>query len=83
MGDVDWMRSIWDGPIVIKGIQTVADARIAADAGVEAIALSNHGGRQLDSRAGDRSTWSRRSPTRWATGSRSSATAGSGGAATS
>jgi L-lactate dehydrogenase (cytochrome) len=47
--DVAWLRSIWDGPIVIKGIQTVADARIAADEGVEAIALSNHGGRQLDS----------------------------------
>jgi L-lactate dehydrogenase (cytochrome) len=47
--DVRWLRSIWDGPIVIKGIQTVADARIAADEGVDAIALSNHGGRQLDS----------------------------------
>jgi len=46
--DVEWLRSIWDGPIVIKGIQTVADARLAADAGIEAIALSNHGGRQLD-----------------------------------
>jgi L-lactate dehydrogenase (cytochrome) len=46
--DVDWLRSIWDGPIVIKGIQSVEDARIAADAGVAAIALSNHGGRQLD-----------------------------------
>lgn len=46
--DVEWMRSIWDGPIVVKGIQTVEDALIAADAGVEAIALSNHGGRQLD-----------------------------------
>ena len=34
--DVEWMRSIWDGPIVIKGIQTVADALLAADAGVEA-----------------------------------------------
>jgi len=34
--------------LVIKGIQTVEDARLAADAGVEAIALSNHGGRQLD-----------------------------------
>jgi L-lactate dehydrogenase (cytochrome) len=43
------MRSVWDGPIVIKGIQTVEDAVLAADAGVEAIALSNHGGRQLDS----------------------------------
>jgi L-lactate dehydrogenase (cytochrome) len=47
--DVRWLRGVWDGPIVIKGIQTVADARIAADEGVEAIALSNHGGRQLDS----------------------------------
>jgi L-lactate dehydrogenase (cytochrome) len=47
--DVEWMRSVWNGPIVIKGIQTVDDARLAADAGVEAIALSNHGGRQLDS----------------------------------
>ena len=46
--DVEWLRSIWSGPIVVKGIQTVADARLAADAGVEAIALSNHGGRQLD-----------------------------------
>ncbi|MFI5052889.1 MAG: alpha-hydroxy acid oxidase [Acidimicrobiia bacterium] len=47
--DVRWLREVWDGPIVLKGIQTVADARIAADEGVEAIALSNHGGRQLDS----------------------------------
>lgn len=47
-GDVDWFRSIWSGPLVIKGIQTVADARLAADAGAAAIALSNHGGRQLD-----------------------------------
>ena len=46
--DVDWLRSVWDGPVLIKGIQTVDDARIAADAGVDAIVLSNHGGRQLD-----------------------------------
>ena len=46
--DVDWMRSVWNGPIVLKGIQTVEDAVLAADGGVEAIALSNHGGRQLD-----------------------------------
>jgi L-lactate dehydrogenase (cytochrome) len=46
--DVEWLRSIWDGPLVLKGIQTVADAQLAADAGIEAIALSNHGGRQLD-----------------------------------
>ncbi len=46
--DVEWLRSVWDGPIVIKGIQTVADAEIAAGEGIEAIAISNHGGRQLD-----------------------------------
>jgi len=47
-GDVDWLRSVWDGPIVLKGVQTVDDAVLAAERGVEAIALSNHGGRQLD-----------------------------------
>jgi L-lactate dehydrogenase (cytochrome) len=46
--DVDWLRSVWDGPIVLKGIQRVEDAVRAAEIGVEAIALSNHGGRQLD-----------------------------------
>ena len=46
--DVDWLRTVWDGPIVLKGIQSVDDAVRAADVGVEAIALSNHGGRQLD-----------------------------------
>ena len=46
--DLDWLRSVWDGPIVLKGIQTVEDAVLAAERGVDAIALSNHGGRQLD-----------------------------------
>jgi len=46
--DVQWLRSIWDGPIILKGIQRVDDAQRAVDAGVEGIALSNHGGRQLD-----------------------------------
>jgi L-lactate dehydrogenase (cytochrome) len=46
--DVDWLRSNWSGPIVIKGVQTTEDALLAVDAGVNAIALSNHGGRQLD-----------------------------------
>src|SRR5262249_10084774 len=46
--DIAWMRTVWDGPIIVKGVQTVADAVIAADVGVEAISLSNHGGRQLD-----------------------------------
>lgn len=46
--DVEWLASIWDGPIVLKGVQTVADAKQAVAAGVAGIALSNHGGRQLD-----------------------------------
>jgi L-lactate dehydrogenase (cytochrome) len=46
--DLDWLRQQWAGPIVLKGIQTVADAELAVAAGVDAIALSNHGGRQLD-----------------------------------
>lgn len=46
--DVDWLRSVWSGPIVVKGIQRVEDAVLAAERGVDAIAVSNHGGRQLD-----------------------------------
>lgn len=46
--DIEWVRSRWSGPIVLKGILDVADARMAADAGVEGIVVSNHGGRQLD-----------------------------------
>lgn len=47
-GEVEWLRSVWDGPIVLKGVQTVADAQLAVEHGADAIALSNHGGRQLD-----------------------------------
>jgi L-lactate dehydrogenase (cytochrome) len=47
-GDVEWLRSIWDGPVLVKGIQTVADAVLAAEVGVDAVVVSNHGGRQLD-----------------------------------
>lgn len=47
-GEVEWLRSVWDGPIVLKGVQTVEDAKLAVEHGVDAIALSNHGGRQLD-----------------------------------
>lgn len=46
--DIGWFRSRWDGEIVIKGIQTVEDAALAVKQGVDAIAVSNHGGRQLD-----------------------------------
>jgi L-lactate dehydrogenase (cytochrome) len=47
--DLDWIRQIWRGPIVVKGILTGEDARRAADAGANAVIVSNHGGRQLDS----------------------------------
>ena len=46
--DVEWLQSIWDRPLVLKGIQTVEDARRAVSVGVQGIGLSNHGGRQLD-----------------------------------
>jgi L-lactate dehydrogenase (cytochrome) len=46
--DLEWLRSIWSGPLIVKGIQTVEDARRVVDAGADAIVLSNHGGRQLD-----------------------------------
>ncbi len=46
--EVEWLRGRWDGPIVLKGVQTVADAELAVAHGVEGIAISNHGGRQLD-----------------------------------
>ncbi len=48
LADLDWVRSCWDGPLIVKGIQTVDDARQVVKAGAEAIVLSNHGGRQLD-----------------------------------
>ncbi len=46
--DLAWLRSQWDGPIVVKGVQNVEDARKAVDAGADGIVVSNHGGRQLD-----------------------------------
>jgi len=42
------LKKYWDGPIVLKGIQTVEDARRAVEYGMEGIIVSNHGGRQLD-----------------------------------
>ncbi len=47
--DVEWLAAEWDGPLVVKGIQTVADCRNAANSGATAVMLSNHGGRQLES----------------------------------
>ncbi len=46
--DITWIRQNWSGRVMVKGIQSVADARLAADLGVDAIVLSNHGGRQAD-----------------------------------
>ena len=46
--DLAWIKSQWPGKFVVKGIQTVADARAVTDLGVDGILLSNHGGRQLD-----------------------------------
>jgi L-lactate dehydrogenase (cytochrome) len=48
LAELAWLRSMWDGPLVVKGIQTVADARTGVDAGADAVIVSNHGGRQLD-----------------------------------
>ncbi|MDW3219544.1 MAG: alpha-hydroxy acid oxidase [Acidimicrobiales bacterium] len=63
--EIAWLRSIWDGKIVVKGIQTVADAELCVEHGVDAACLSNHGGRQLD---GSPATISLVAPTRDAVG---------------
>jgi (S)-mandelate dehydrogenase len=47
--DIAWLRRHWNGPVIVKGIQTVADARLAAQHGADGIVISNHGGRQLES----------------------------------
>jgi L-lactate dehydrogenase (cytochrome) len=46
--DLEWIRNLWDGPLVLKGILDPADARAAATLGADGIVVSNHGGRQLD-----------------------------------
>ncbi|MBO0693788.1 MAG: alpha-hydroxy-acid oxidizing protein [Acidimicrobiaceae bacterium] len=46
--DLTWVRRVWSGPIVIKGLQTPGDALRAIDEGAAAVVVSNHGGRQLD-----------------------------------
>ncbi|HCL63584.1 MAG TPA: L-lactate dehydrogenase [Rhizobium sp.] len=47
--DVGWIKERWGGPLIIKGILDVEDANMAAETGADAIVVSNHGGRQLDS----------------------------------
>ncbi|MEY4425431.1 MAG: hypothetical protein RJB56_1058 [Actinomycetota bacterium] len=46
--DLKWIRTQWKGNLVVKGIQNVEDAKLAVEAGADAVILSNHGGRQLD-----------------------------------
>jgi len=46
--DMPWIRALWKGPIVIKGVLTAEDARRSVDHGAAAVVVSNHGGRQLD-----------------------------------
>jgi L-lactate dehydrogenase (cytochrome) len=46
--DLDWIREEWDGPIVIKGVMDVEDAREVVRVGAQGVVVSNHGGRQLD-----------------------------------
>jgi L-lactate dehydrogenase (cytochrome) len=46
--DVDWIRSIWPGKLILKGVLDVGDAKLAAKSGATALVVSNHGGRQLD-----------------------------------
>jgi lactate 2-monooxygenase len=46
--DIRFLQEHWDGPIVLKGIQTIEDAQKAVDLGLDGIVVSNHGGRQVD-----------------------------------
>lgn len=46
--DVDWLRKLWKGPLLIKGILTKEDASLAVEHGADGVIVSNHGGRQLD-----------------------------------
>lgn len=48
VADIAWIRDHWRGQVMVKGVQSVEDAEILADLGIEAIVLSNHGGRQID-----------------------------------
>jgi len=46
--DIRWLRDHWSGSLMVKGVQSIEDARLVRDLGVNAVVLSNHGGRQLD-----------------------------------
>ena len=46
--DVEWIKKLWGGKIILKGVMDAEDARLAAQSGADALVVSNHGGRQLD-----------------------------------
>ncbi len=46
--DVEWVKELWGGPLILKGILDIDDAKLAVSTGADAIIISNHGGRQLD-----------------------------------
>jgi L-lactate dehydrogenase (cytochrome) len=48
LGDVEWIKKLWGGKIILKGVMDAEDARLAAQSGADALVVSNHGGRQLD-----------------------------------
>lgn len=50
--DIKFLQENWDGPIILKGIQTVGDAKKCVEAGIQGIVVSNHGGRQVDGGVG-------------------------------
>src|SRR5690606_36967082 len=47
-GDIEWIKKVWGGKLIVKGIMDADDARLAVDSGADALIISNHGGRQLD-----------------------------------
>ncbi len=48
LDDLSWLREVWPRQLIVKGIQTIDDARAVVERGADAIVISNHGGRQLD-----------------------------------
>jgi L-lactate dehydrogenase (cytochrome) len=50
--DLEWLRGLWKGPLVVKGLMSAEDARLAAEHGADGVVVSNHGGRQLDGAPG-------------------------------
>ena len=72
---VEWLRSIWPGKLIVKGIMRADDAAMAAERGVDAIVVSNHGGRRRSMARRARSMSCRRSATGWVTDAKCFSTA--------